>query len=203
MTTTAGRAAAAAPPAPSGPRGASARAAWPDEGGTSFGARSWGALAVGGGALVTVAVAVPHLASHVLLATALLLLAAATAVGSVATLRGPGRAARAAAGAATATGAAVLLSAPSWGLVGTAAVTAGALTLGGAVLLGVAARTPVGRADRTTPGPWARLGVLTVGALLASAATVHGLAATEAGAHAVPHGSHGLLLDPGTHGHHG
>ncbi|WP_087507839.1 hypothetical protein [Cellulomonas iranensis] len=201
MTATAGHAAAPAPPAASA-HVAGPRAAWPDEGATSFGARTAGALAVGGGALVTVAVAAPHLAHHALLAGTLLALAATTAAGAVAALRGPGRAPRAAAGAATATGAAVLVVAPTWGLVGTAAVTAGALTLGGAVLLGVAARTPVARAGRA-PGPWARIGALAVGALLASAATVHGLAATEAGAHAVPHGSHGLLLDPGTHGHHG
>lgn len=192
---------ALAGPAPAATaRGTASRAAWPAERGAAFAARTSGALASGGGALVATAVAAPHLGTHPAPAVGLLVAAAAAAGTVVATLRGPGPATRRAAGAAALLGGAVLVVSPVWGLVGTAAVTAGALALVGAVLLAAAAR------PRTAPdadaGPWTRLLALAAGALLVSAVAVHGLAATEAGAHAVPHGSHGLL-GGGSHGHHG
>jgi len=65
-----------------------------------------------------------------------------------------------------------------------------------------------GRTDTAAaPQGWRFLAALTIGGLLFSGLTTPALAATEAGAHAVPHGSHGLpastspTLDPTGHQH--
>ncbi|WP_431837495.1 hypothetical protein [Cellulomonas sp. Y8] len=165
--------------------------------------RQWASLAALGLGLVACGVGAGHLEHHLPVGVALSTLGLVAIGWGVLALRGPAPVPRAAAGVALASGPAVLLSSP---LTGTATTTAeaAALVLGLAVgillALGQRAGTAPG-ARRRAPGGAGQAGTLAAGALLVALVTVPGLAATEAGAHAVPHGSHGLPAETGHAGH--
>ena len=173
------------------------------EGALELTARLWAATAALGLGLVTAATGSGHLAHH--LAVGLALSAAGlVAVGwSLAALRGPAPAPRAAVAGLVLLGPAVLATPPLTATAVTAAHGAAlVLALGAAILLALAQREASAPGPRRPVGPGATAGVLAAGALLVALVTVPGLAATEAGAHAVPHGSHGLPAEQGHHGGH-
>lgn len=199
-------------PAPSRPAGGAvsldARAGVDDTDGGAEGAlqaltRQWSALAALGLGLVDCGIAAGHLEHHLPVGVALAALGLVTIGWGVLALRGPAPAPRAAAGVALAAGPAVLLSAPLTGTATTAAeATALALALAVGILLGLGLRAAGDPAPhRRPPGGAGQAGTLAVGALLVALVTVPGLAATDAGAHAVPHGSHGLPAETGHAGH--
>ncbi|HYQ77341.1 hypothetical protein [Cellulomonas sp.] len=174
-----------------------------DEGALQALTRQWSSLAALGLGLVACGVGAGHLEHHLPVGVALAALGLVAIGWGVLALRGPAPAPRVAAGVALASGPAVLLSAPLTGTATTAAEAA-ALVLGLAagVLLALglrAAGAPGPR--RRAPGGAGQAGTLAAGALLVALVTVPGLAATEAGAHAVPHGSHGLPAETGHAGH--
>lgn len=165
--------------------------------------RQWAALGALGLGLVACGTGAGHLAHDLAVGAALTALGLTALGWGVVALRGPTPAPRAAAGAALAAGPAVLLSAPLTGTATTAAEAAAlVLALATAILLALGVRA-AGTAGphRRAPGGPAQAGVLAAGALLVALVTVPGLAATEAGAHAVPHGSHGLPAESGHAGH--
>jgi len=165
--------------------------------------RQWASLAALGLGLVACGVGAGHLEHHLPVGVALSALGLVALGWGVLALRGPAPVPRAAAGVALASGPAVLLSSPLTGTATTAAEAA-ALVLGLAagilLALGQRAGTAPG-ARRRAPGGAGQAGTLAAGALLVALVTVPGLAATEAGAHAVPHGSHGLPAETGHAGH--
>ncbi|VTR76787.1 hypothetical protein [Cellulomonas hominis] len=185
---------------PAGEPGVGATA--PAEGALELTARLWAGLGALGLGLVTAGVAAGHLARDPAAGVALAVVGLAVLGWAVAALRAPVRAPGAAVGALLLVGPAALLAAPLTQSRPTAAEAA-ALTLG----LGTAIALALGRRAATAPGPRRALGargqagVLATGALLVALVTVPGLAATEAGAHAVPHGSHGLPAERGHTGH--
>jgi drug/metabolite transporter (DMT)-like permease len=164
-------------------------------------ARQWSSLAALGLGLVACGVGAGHLEHHLPVGIALAAFGLVAIGWGVLALRGPAPAPRAAAGVALVSGPAVLLSAPLTGTATTAAEAAGlVLGLAAGVLLALglrASRAP----GRRAPGGAGQAGTLAAGALLVALVTVPGLAATEAGAHAVPHGSHGLPAETGHAGH--
>lgn len=165
--------------------------------------RQWSSLAALGLGLVACGVGAGHLEHHLPVGIALAAFGLLAIGWGVLALRGPAPAPRAAAGVALVSGPAVLLSSPLTGTATTAAEAA-ALVLGlvAGVLLALglrAAGAPGPR--RRAPGGAGQAGTLAAGALLVALVTVPGLAATEAGAHAVPHGSHGLPAGTGHAGH--
>ena len=97
-----------------------------------------------------------------------------------------------------------MMVASLFGLFISAALAIGRRAAGGAGTAGPGAGRPDAAAS---PQGWRFLVALTIGGLLFSGLTTPALAATEAGAHAVPHGSHGLpaspspTLDPTGHQH--
>jgi hypothetical protein len=183
--------------------GTTTRAALSIEGALELTARLWAATAALGLGLVTAGTGSGHLAHHLPVGLALST-AGLVAVGwSLAALRGPAPAPRAAVAGLLVTGPAVLASAPLTATAVTAAHGAAlVLALGAAILLALARREATAPGPRRPVGPGATAGVLAAGALLVALVTVPGLAATEAGAHAVPHGSHGLPAEQGHHGGH-
>ena len=199
-------------PAPARPAGGAvspdARAGIDDTDGGAEGAlqaltRQWSALAALGLGLVDCGIAAGHLEHHLPVGVGLAALGLVTIGWGVLALRGPAPAPRAAAGVALAAGPAVLLSAPLTGTATTAAeATALALALAVGILLGLGLRAAGDPAPhRRAPGGAGQAGTFAVGALLVALVTVPGLAATDAGAHAVPHGSHGLPAETGHAGH--
>lgn len=165
--------------------------------------RQWAALGALGLGLVACGIGAGHLAHHLAVGIALAAIGLVAVGWGVLALRGPAPAPRAAAGAALATGPAVLLSAPLTATATTAAEGAAlVLALGVGILLAVGQRSAADpRPHRRAPGGAGQAGTLAAGALLVALVTVPGLAATEAGAHAVPHGSHGLPAETGHAGH--
>lgn len=200
MSTTATAAATGATARAPAPGAAGARG----EGALVLATRVWPALGTLGLGLLVCGIGAGHLAHHLAVGVALAALGLVALVWSVAVLRGPTRTPRAAVGALAVTGPAVLLTAPLTGTRPTAAEGAAlVLALVSAVLVALGERTaadPAPRRDRA-PGPLGQVGVLASGALLVALVTVPGLAATEAGAHAVPHGSHGLPAEEHHPGH--
>jgi hypothetical protein len=172
------------------------------EGALALTGRTWAALGALGFGLVASGTGAGHLEHHLAVGVALAAAGIAAIGWAVLALRGPAPAPRAAVAALLVTGPATLLSAPLTGTATTAAEGAAlVLALGAAILLAL------GRRAAGAPGRLHRLGgagqagVLALGALLVALVTVPGLAATEAGAHAIPHGSHGLPAQPGHAGH--
>ncbi|MBW0255524.1 hypothetical protein, partial [Cellulomonas sp. PS-H5] len=165
--------------------------------------RQWASLAALGLGLVACGVGAGHLEHHLPVGVVLSALGLVAIGWGVLALRGPAPVPRAAAGVALASGPAVLLSSPLTGTATTAAEAA-ALVLGLAVGILLALGQRAGTAPgvrRRAPGGAGQAGTLAAGALLVALVTVPGLAATEAGAHAVPHGSHGLPAETGHAGH--
>jgi hypothetical protein len=166
--------------------------------GVRGGARRGAPTAVLGLGLIAAALGAEHLAAHPLVGVPLVALAAASLAWAGLALRGPVPGVPAAVAVLTVAGPAVLLSPVPIGAVpGLAEAAAATLALGAAITLALGAR--LGTARRG-PRPWGQIGSLALAALLVAVVTVPGLAATEAGAHAVPHGSHGL---PAVQHHHG
>lgn len=190
--------------------------AWPHERTAAFVARTWGGYGALGTGLLLVALGAEHLRHHPGLSALLVPLGAATLAAAVLSLRGAGRHLRPGGVLTAVSGAAAVLAGLGTGRTGTAelialglGVLAGVLlvasagargTAPGATVADASAATapqdPGRRATAGAGGTWSRLALLALGALVASAATVQGLAATEAGEYAVPHGLHGG-------GHHG
>lgn len=166
-------------------------------------ARQWAALGALGLGLVASGIGAGHLEHHLPVGVALALLGLAAIGWGVLALRGPAPMPRAAAGAALAAGPAVLLSSPLTATATTAAQAAAlVLALAVGILLALGRRAATGPGPRRrAPGGAGQAGVLALGALLVALVTVPGLAATDAGAHAVPHGSHGLPAETGHAGH--
>ncbi|WP_309134539.1 hypothetical protein [Cellulomonas sp.] len=182
--------------------------AWPDETTTAFVTRTWGAYGALGTGLLLVALGAEHLDHHAAASALLLPLGAGALLVAVLSLRGAGRHLRPGGVVTALAGAAAVLVGLATGRTATAELTAVGLgVLAGALLAASAGPRALASQERASAtrtgldarasGPWARLALLAVGALLASAATVNGLAATEAGDHAVPHGLHHVG------GHHG
>lgn len=192
-------------PAEAAGRSAEGHDAWPQEGTGVFAARTWGGYAALGTGLVLLALGSEHLDHHVAASVLLLPLGAAAIAVAVLALRGGGRHLRVGGPVVAAAGAAGILTGLATAQAGTAEVTALGLGVVGGALLAAAGRPgaapvpPAADARTAARRAWGRLALLSAGALLASAATVNGLAATEAGEHAVPHGLHGLVGG----GHHG
>jgi hypothetical protein len=86
-------------------------------------------------------------------------------------------------------------------------IVAGSLAAGRRRAPATPAAAGAARGDAAaSPQGWRFLAALTLGGLLVSGLTTPALAATEAGVHAVPHGSHsipGLPALPGGHSHSG
>jgi hypothetical protein len=185
------------------------------EGVLALAAREWAALGALGLGLLACGSGAGHLALHPAIGGALTALGLAALGWSLLTLRGPVRAPRAAVGALLVAGPAVLLTAPLTGTQPSAAEGAAlVLALGSAIALALGERAASapdpGTGDRRRRRPFRRrralgalgqVAVLGSGALLVALVTVPGLAATEAGAHAVPHGSHGLPAEEHHPGH--
>ncbi|MEV7973551.1 hypothetical protein [Cellulomonas sp. NPDC089187] len=159
--------------------------------------RIWAALSGLGYGLVTIGIGAGHLAHYLPVGIGLLLVGFTGLGWAVLALRGTIPSARPALLALVVTAPLVLLSARFTGTLPTAA-EASALTLGllTAVLIGLHLRTdPV---DQAPPAGQQALAMF-AGAMLVATITVPGLAATDAGAHAVPHGSHGLPAEQHHH----
>ena len=162
---------------------------------TALVARTWGGCAGLGTGLLLVGVGSGHLGHSTDAAAALLALAAGALVAAAGTLHGAADP-RVAAVLLALTGAATVAVGAATHRFGTAELTTATLGLVGAVLLGWAthARTRARREGQVRPTSGrtaaARLVLLSLGAFAVAAATGGGLAATEAGDHAVPHGTH-------------
>lgn len=175
-----------------------------DERTATFVARSWAALAALGAGLVLLALGAEHVTAHPLVGAALLGVGAAELLWSLAAMRGPLPLPRTTLGVLLVGAVGWVLAAPAVGTLGAAELTAVGLQLLAAVLVAVASRTTTSAPDPVARShPLGRLGLLAAGALAIAALTVPGLAATDAGAHAQPHGSHGLPGFPGLGGHAG
>jgi hypothetical protein len=167
------------------------------------GARTGAALAALGLGLVAAGLGAGHLAAHPtpvgrLVGGALVALAGVALGWGVLALRGPVPGPRVAVGLLLALSPAVLLSpVPTGTPPGPAEAVALLLAVAAAAVLAVGLR--LGTTDRR-PTVLGQVGSLALAALLVAVVTVPGLAATDAGAHAVPHGSHGL---PAERSHHG
>ncbi|HEY0216934.1 MAG TPA: hypothetical protein VGC57_11130 [Cellulomonas sp.] len=165
------------------------------------GARTGAALAVLGLGLVAAGLGAGHLTHHPVVGVALVGLAAAALAWGVLALRGPVGGTRGAVTVLLVAGPAVLLSAvPAATTPGLAEAAGAVLAVGAAITLALGLR--LGAAPRR-PRAWGQLGSLALASLLVAVVTVPGLAATDAGAHAVPHGSHGAPNLPAEESHHG
>lgn len=173
-----------------------------DERTASFVARSWAAFTALGAGLVLIALGAEHVAAHTVVGVTLLAFGLAELGWSLAALRGPVPVPRTALGVLLVGGAGWVVLAPGVVGVGTADVAAAGLQLLGAVLVAIASRTSA-HVPVPETHPVRRLGLMAVGALAVAALTVPGLASTEAGAHAQPHGSHGFPRLGGHAGHGG
>ncbi|MDC7120746.1 hypothetical protein OMK64_04260 [Cellulomonas fimi] len=156
--------------------------------------------------LVLVALGAEHLRHAPVVAVAAVALGVAELVWACAALRGPVPLPRAALAVLLVGGAGWLVVQPATGEpLGHADVAVAGLQVAAALL--VAGGLRLGRDDgagrRAPAGPLAQLVALVVGAGLVAVVTVPALAATDAGAHAQPHGSHGLPGLPGLGGHAG
>lgn len=175
------------------------------EGALALTGRTWAALGALGFGLVASGTGAGHLEHHPAVGVALAAAGIAAIGWAVLALRGPAPVPRAVVAALLVAGPATLLSAPLTGTATSAAEGAAlVLALGAAILLALGRRAAAApdRPDRLHRlGGAGQAGVLALGALLVALVTVPGLAATEAGAHAVPHGSHGLPAEPGHSGH--
>lgn len=172
------------------------------EGALALTGRTWSALGALGFGLVANGLGAGHLEHHLAVGVALAVAGLAAMGWAVLALRGPAPAPRVAVAGLLVAGPAALLSSPLTGTVATAAEAAAlVLALGSAILLALGTRAAgaPGRPHRL--GGAGQAGVLAAGALLVALVTVPGLAATEAGAHAVPHGTHGLPAETGHAGH--
>jgi len=159
--------------------------------------RMWAALAALGFGLVTLGIGAGHLDHHLPVGIALTVAGALGIGWAVLALRGTLPRPRPATLTLVVLAPAALLSAPLTGTALTAAeASALALGLGAAVLTALHLRCGV---EQSAP-PAGRLALaLFVGAMLIAAVIVPGLAATTAGEHAVPHGSHGLPTEEHHH----
>lgn len=172
------------------------------EGALALTGRTWSALGALGFGLVANGIGAGHLEHHLAVAVALAVTGLAAVGWAVLALRGPAPAPRVAVATLLVAGPAALLSAPLTGTVTTAAEAAAlALALGAAILLALGTRAAGAPGRPRRLGGAGQAGVLAAGALLVALVTVPGLAATEAGAHAVPHGTHGLPAETGHAGH--
>ncbi|WP_029290267.1 hypothetical protein [Cellulomonas sp. HZM] len=171
-----------------------------DESAVLLWTRTWAALSALGAGLVLIGTGAPDVSRPG--GATLVALGALEAGWAVLALRGPLPRPHAALGG-LALGAGVVVVG---GVTGVAQLVALALQLAGAVLVAGHVRgqrrEPAERTGRPA-GTWQRLAVLTSGAALVAVVTVPGLAGTDAGAHAVPHGSHGAAWLGGTRHHHG
>ncbi|MBD8057395.1 hypothetical protein IC607_00215 [Cellulomonas sp. JH27-2] len=202
------------PPAPAGVAGLVAAEGAGAERTGALAARTWAADAALGAGLVLFALGAEHLGDHVVLAAILITWGAAETLWAVLALRGPAPLPRSAL-------AVLLVGAAGWVVVqpatrttiGTADLAVVVLQLAAAMLLAArlrAGRVGAGRGNRATGGaatPVAvgagrQLAVMAAGALVVATVTVPGLAATNAGAHAVPHSEHSVSWLGGGH-HHG
>lgn len=174
------------------------------EGTLQLGARLWASMAVLGFGLVASGIGSGHLEHHLAVGVAVAVVGLAAIGWSLAALRGPAPAPRVAAAVLLVAGPGVLLTSPLTATATTAAEGAAlVLGLGAAIALALATRAATAPGVRRRIGPGAQVGLLASGALLVALVTVPGLAATEAGAHAVPHGSHGTPALPAEQSHHG
>jgi len=176
--------------------------------------RTWAADAALGAALVQFALGAEHLGDHVVLAAILITWGAAETLWAVLALRGPVPLPRSALAVLLVGAAGWVVVQPATGTtIGTADVAVVVLQLAAAMLLAArlrAGRERAGREDgpkiaAPTPvavGAGRQLMVMAAGALVFATITVPGLAATNAGAHAVPHSEHSVSWLGGGH-HHG
>lgn len=176
------------------------------EGSLQLGTRLWASMAALGFGLVAAGIGSGHLEHHLAVGIAVAALGLVAIGWSLAALRGPAPAPRAAVGVLLVAGPAVLLTSPLTGTATTAAEGAAlVLALGAAIALALGARAATAPGTRRRAGAGGQVALLASGALLVAMVTVPGLAATEAGAHAVPHGSHGSPSPglPAEQSHHG
>ncbi|MBF0686403.1 MAG: hypothetical protein IR158_01365 [Cellulomonas sp.] len=152
--------------------------------------RTWGGCAALGAGLVLTGIGAEHLGGHPAVAAALLALAAGTLGSAVVALRGGATHLPRAAVVLALAGGAGAASGLATQRFGAAELTASALGVLGAVLLGASGHVTGTGDDRRTEHGATRLVLLVLGALAVAAACATGLAATEAGDHAVPHGLH-------------
>lgn len=172
------------------------------EGALELTGRTWAALGALGFGLVACGIGAGHLEHHLVVGIALAVVGLAAVGWSLPALRGPAPVPRIAVAALLVAGPAALLSSPATATVTTAAEGAAlVLALGSAILLALGTRAASAPGRRRALGGRGQVGVLAAGALLVALVTVPGLAATDAGAHAVPHGSHGLPAETGHGGH--
>lgn len=159
--------------------------------------RVWAALAGLGFGLIALGVGSGHVGPHPVVGAVDVGIGLAATAWALAALRGPRALGSRPAVALAVAAPVILLSAPIAGVLPTAA-EASALALGtfSAVLAALAIRLGPEPAD---PPAGRQAAALAVGALLVATLTVPGLAATNAGEHAVPHGSHGLPAEQHHH----
>lgn len=193
-----------------GPRGSVAGACTPDrtavESSAAVVLRVGAADATLGAGLVLVALGAEHVRHAPVVAVAALVLGLAQLAWACAALRGAVPLPRTALAALLAGGAGWLVVQPTTGEpLGHADAAVAGLQVAAALL--VAGGLRLGRdgdaARRAPAGALVQLLALVVGAGLVAVVTVPALAATDAGAHAQPHGSHGLPDLPGLGGHAG
>ncbi|QHT56632.1 hypothetical protein GXP71_11415 [Cellulomonas sp. H30R-01] len=159
-----------------------------------------------GAGLVLVALGAEHMGHAPVVAVAAVVLGLAQLVWACAALRGPVPLPRAALAVLLVGGAGWLVVQPATGEpLGHADVAVAGLQVGAALLVagGLRLARDGGARRRAPAGALVQLVALVVGAGLVAAVTVPALAATDAGAHAQPHGSHGLPGLPGLGGHAG
>jgi hypothetical protein len=184
------------------PAGVAAEPVAAPEGALETTGRTWAALGALGFGLVANGIGAGHLEHHLAVGVALAAVGLVAGGWALLALRGPAPAPRVAVAALLVAGPVALLSSPLTGTATTAAEAAAlVLALGSAILLALGARAAGAPGRRRPLGGRGQAGVLAAGALLVALVTVPGLAATEAGAHAVPHGSHGLPAETGHAGH--
>lgn len=159
--------------------------------------RIWSALSGLGFGLVTIGIGAGHVEHHLIAAVALVAVGFATIGWSLLALRGPVPFARPTTLVLVVAAPLVLLSAPLTATVPTAA-EASALALGLLTAVLIAWQLRLGPGD-TAPSAGRQALALFLGAMVVATLTVPGLAATNAGEHAVPHGSHGLPAEQHHH----
>jgi hypothetical protein len=160
--------------------------------------RIWSALSGLDFGLVTIGIGAGHVEHHLIAAVALVAVGFAAIGWSVLALRGPVPFARQTTLALVVAAPLVLLSAPLTATVPTAA-EASALALGLLTAVMTAWQLRLGPDGAAVPSPGRQALVLFCGAMVVATLTVPGLAATNAGEHAVPHGSHGLPAEQHHH----